>query len=159
MKRLKFYNIDDNYIEFLHSFDNKVPYNKKNRRPYIGIILEVNGLTYFAPMFSPKQQHKTYNSNKTYIKISNNMGIIKLNNMIPVNIENLTYIDFNSIQDKKYRNLLIQQNNFIQLNADRIREMANKLYKFVTIDKKDFFIQICCDFKLLEKESRNYIKH
>lgn len=158
MKRLKFYNIDDKYIEYLYYFDKKVPYNKNKRRPYIGIVLEVNKTTYFTPMFSPKQQHQNYTSNKTYIKIGKDMGILKLNNMIPVNMENLTYIDFDTIKDKKYRNLLIQQNNFIQLNSDKIRSMANKLYEFVTLDKKEFFIQICCDFKLLEKVSKKYIK-
>lgn len=32
------------------------------------------------------------------------------------------------------------------------------LYKFVTIDKKKFFIQICCDFKLLEEKCKSYKK-
>ena len=154
MERLKFYNIEDKYIEYLYQFDNKVPYNKNNKRPYIGIVLEINNITYFAPMFSPKPQHRKYKSNATYIKIGENLGIIRLNNMIPVCKENLRYIDFNKIQDKKYRNLLIQQNNFIQLHTEKIRDTANKLYKFVTRDKKEFFIKICCDFKLLENKCR-----
>ncbi len=69
MDRLKFYNIDDKYIQYLYKFDNKVPFNKNSKRPYIGIVLEINGITYFAPMFSPKQQHSKYKSNATYIKI------------------------------------------------------------------------------------------
>lgn len=160
MERLKFYNIDDKYIEYLYQFDNKVPFNKNSKRPYIGIILEINNTTYFAPMFSPKPQHSKYKSNATYIKIGENLGLIRLNNMIPVCKENLRYIDFNKIQDKKYRNLLIQQNNFIQLHTEKIRDTANKLYKFVTIDKKDFFIKICCDFKMLENKCKlfNHIK-
>lgn len=157
MSRLKFYNIEDKYIEYLYQFDKKVPFNKNSKRPYIGIILEINGITYFAPMFSPKQQHCKYKANATHIKISENLGIIKLNNMIPVNSENLKYINFNNIQDKKYKNLLIQQNNFIQLNAENIRKTAEKLYKFVTIDKKKFFMELCCDFKLLEEKSKEYI--
>ena len=42
MGRLKLYNIDDQYIEYLYQFDNKVPFNKNSKRPYIGIILEIN---------------------------------------------------------------------------------------------------------------------
>ena len=156
MDRLKFYNIDDKYIEYLYQFDKKVPFNKNSKRPYIGIILEINEITYFAPMFSPKQQHNKYKANATHIRIGKDLGMIKLNNMIPVNKENLKYINFNDIQDKKYKNLLIQQNNFIQLNTDEIRQTAEKLYKFVTIDKKDFFIKLCCDFKLLEEKCKNY---
>lgn len=114
MERLKFYNVDDKYIQYLYNFDKKVPYNKNSKRPYIGIIFEINEMTYFAPMFSPKQQHK------------------------------------------KYRNLLIQQNSFIQLNTEKIRNMVNKLYRFVTCDKKEFFLQICCDFKLLEEKCKEF---
>ena len=158
MSRLKFYNIDDKYIEYLYQFDKKVPFNKNSKRPYIAIILKINGMTYFAPMFSPKQQHRNYKSNATYIKIGKNLGMIKLNNMIPVNSENLKYINFDNIQDKKYRNLLIQQNNFIQLNSDNIIKTAEKLYKFVTVDKKKFFVDLCCDFKLLEKKIMEYKK-
>lgn len=158
MGRLKFYNIDDQYIEYLYQFDNKVPFNKNSKRPYIGIILEINDITYFAPMFSPKQQHSKYKANATHIKIGENLGMIKLNNMIPVNADNLKYININDIKDKKYRNLLIQQNNFIQLHTEKIRTMAEKLYKFVTVDKKEFFIQICCDFKLLEDKCKCYKK-
>lgn len=158
MERLKFYHIDDDYIKYLYQFDIRVPFNKNNRRPYIGIILEINNITYFAPMFSPKQQHSKYKSNATYIKIGKDMGMIKLNNMIPVNKENLKYIDINKIEDKKYRNLLIQQNNFIQINTDKIRKMANKLYKFVTVDKKEFFVNISCNFKMLEEKCKSYKK-
>lgn len=156
MERLKFYNVDDEYIEYLYSIDNRVPFNKNSKRPYIGIILEINKFKYFAPMFSPKQQHNKYKTNATYIKIGEGLGIIKLNNMIPVNIRNLRYIDFNNIEDKKYRNLLIQQNNYIQLNTDKIREKANKLYQFVINDNKKFFTYICCNFKLLEEKCKLY---
>lgn len=76
--------------------------------------------------------------------------------MIPVNKSSLKYIDFNNVQDKKYKNLLIQQNSFIQLNTEKIRNMAKKLYRFVTCDKKEFFLQICCDFKLLEEKCKEF---
>ncbi len=31
MDRLKFYNIDDKYIDYLYQFDDKVPYNKNQK--------------------------------------------------------------------------------------------------------------------------------
>lgn len=158
MERLKFYNINGEYIEYLYQFDNKVPYNKNSKRPYIGIILEINRTTYFAPMFSPKNQHSKYKANVTHVRIGENLGMIKLNNMIPVNKENLKYINFNDIQDPKYKILLIQQNKYIQLNSEKIRKMAEKLYKFVVFDNKEFFTQICCNFKLLEEKCKIYKK-
>ena len=69
-----------------------------------GIILEINNLTYFAPMFSPKQQHSKYKANATHIRIGENLGLIRLNNMIPVNKNNLKYIDFNKITSIIYDN-------------------------------------------------------
>ena len=158
MKRLHFYNIKDEYIKYLYQFDNKVPFNKECKRPYIGIVLDINENTYFAPMFSPKKQHMKYKSNVTYVKIEKNLGIIKLNNMIPVNKKDLFYINFNNVKNEKYKNLLIQQNSYIQINSDRIRKNADKLYKFVTVDKQDFFLNICCDFKKLEEKCREYEK-
>ncbi len=44
MDRLRFYNVDDKYIAYLYNFDNKVPFNKNSKRPYIGIVLEINGI-------------------------------------------------------------------------------------------------------------------
>ena len=49
MDRLKFYNIDDKYIDYLYQFDDKVPYNKNQKRPYIGVIIEIDNIKYFAP--------------------------------------------------------------------------------------------------------------
>ncbi|MBQ8043251.1 MAG: type III toxin-antitoxin system ToxN/AbiQ family toxin [Clostridia bacterium] len=34
--------------------------------------------------------------------------------------------------------------------------MADKLYKFVTVDKKEFFTKICCDYRLLEEKCKCY---
>ena len=158
MERLKFYNIDEEYITYLYKFDKKVPFNKESKRPYIGITLEIQGITYFAPMFSPKKQHSKYKANATYVKISNDLGMIRLNNMIPVNKESLRYINFQDIQDAKYKNLLIQQNNFIQLNTEKIRNKANKIYNFVTKDRKEFFVELCCNFKLLEEKCNQFRK-
>lgn len=156
MERLRFYNINDKYINYLYQFDNKVPYNKNQKRPYIGVIIEINNIKYFAPLFSPKNAHKKYSDNPTYIKIGRNYGIIRFNNMIPVLEDVLTPIDFNTIKDIKYRNLLIAQNGFIQQNTDRIRNVAKKLYKIVTIDKKEFFVDLSCDFKKLEEKMSIY---
>ncbi len=152
MDRLKFYNIDDKYIDYLYQFDDKVPYNKNQKRPYIGVIIEIDNIKYFAPLFSPKSTHKKYSDNPTYIKIGQDYGIIRFNNMIPVVGDVLTPIDFNIIKDIKYKNLLMAQNNFIQQNTEKIRNVAKKLYKMVTVDKKKFFVDISCNFKLLEEK-------
>lgn len=156
MEKLKFYNINNDYINYLYKFDNKVPYNKQQKRPYIGIVIEINNIKYFAPLFSPKKTHSKYSDNPTYIRIGTQYGIIRFNNMIPVINSVLNYIDFNDIKDIKYRNLLIAQNKFIQQNTERIRKKAEKLYEIVTIDKKQFFVDLSCNFKVLEEKAKLY---
>ncbi len=53
---LKFYDIDKEYINFLKTFDKQVPniaYSSNNKF-VCGIVLEVNGIKYYAPI-----SHKT----------------------------------------------------------------------------------------------------
>lgn len=156
MTRLHFYNINDKYVEYLYQFDNKVPFNKNAKRPYIGVVLTINNIKYFAPLFSPKPQHKKYSDNPTYLRIGKDYGIIRFNLMIPVVESEINYLNFNNVEDVKYRNLLIAQNNFIQANTDLILKRANKLYNWVTYDKKDFFVSISCNFSLLEEKCKSY---
>lgn len=157
MERLQFFNISDEYVEYLYQFDKKVPFNKNSGRPYIGIVLEVNNTKYFAPLFSPKPQHRKYSDNPSYMRIGKDYGIIRFNLMLPVIDSELKHINFDDIEDVKYRNLLLAQNNFIQRNSIKILEKANKLYNWVIIDKKEFFVSISCDFRLLEEKSKLYI--
>lgn len=54
---MKFYNIKDSYIEYLRGYDDKVSENKSEKRPYVGIVLQVGMMNYFAPFSSPKPKH------------------------------------------------------------------------------------------------------
>lgn len=58
--KLNFYIIADKYIQYLSQFDKHIAYNKNEKRPYIGVVIIVEEHYYFAPLFSPKQKHKTY---------------------------------------------------------------------------------------------------
>ena len=50
-KPLKIYKIDKNYIKFLEESDTTI-FHDSGSRVYIGIILSINGLDYFAPLSS-----------------------------------------------------------------------------------------------------------
>ncbi len=41
---MKFYNIKDEYINYLKKYDAKVVDNKKGKRPYVGVVLEIDAL-------------------------------------------------------------------------------------------------------------------
>ena len=43
MGYLRFYHIKEEYIAYLHRVDRRVQFNKGERRPYVGIVLKVNG--------------------------------------------------------------------------------------------------------------------
>lgn len=53
MGKFQFYHINEHYISYLHSIDTRVQYNKGQRRPYVGIVLSINGIDYYVPLESP----------------------------------------------------------------------------------------------------------
>lgn len=82
---MKFYHIKDDFISFLRQYDSKVSENKNQTRPYVGVVLEINSIKYYAPFSSPKPKHKKMKNGKDFRKINNGIyGAINFNNMIPV---------------------------------------------------------------------------
>lgn len=64
MNKLKLYKIDIEYIKYLYSFDNRVQYNPNRedeysqKRPYLGIVLNINNFNYFVPLEHPRISHQ-----------------------------------------------------------------------------------------------------
>ena len=58
MEKLFFYEIDEQYINYLSQFSEHLFRNAKisqrHTRKYIGILFEINGMKYFAPLSSYK---------------------------------------------------------------------------------------------------------
>ena len=163
LEKLNFYIIDDKYIKYLSQFDKHIAYNKKQKRPYIGVVIIVEGHYYFAPLFSPKQKHKTYKDNLTFFRIENNktksdLGIIRFSDMIPVPRECVNLLDIKS-KSYGYKRLLSEQYSCINRteNKQKILYKSAKLYNIVTKQGKSkmskFYKDLSCDFKLLEQKS------
>lgn len=87
---LKIYNIDSEYIDYLKQFEQNIDYNikdeNKHKRPYVGIVFEIDSYLYFAPLKSPKKKYNLNMKSHTDIILIDDgkMGIINLNDMIPV---------------------------------------------------------------------------
>lgn len=113
--RLKLYYISDEYIIFLRKYDQKVPYNKSQTRPFIGVVYTFNNINYFAPLASPKIKHLKMSNRVIDIwKIDKGkLGIINFNNMLPSLIEVLSEV----LPTIKYKILL--ENQISSINADR----------------------------------------
>ena len=160
MKTLKIYYIDNNYINYLRKFDNRVAYNKSKARPYVGVVYTFNNQTYFAPLSSPKPKHLTMNKNALDIfKINDGeLGIVNINNMIPSPKSCLTEV-LPLVKDKQYRKLIIEQTTYLNNHK---RELLDKVKQFkLRYDKGHLSSRLRkrrCDFKLLEEKCKEYEK-
>ncbi len=156
---MKFYHIKEDFIAFLRQFDSKVAENKNQSRPYVGVVLEINSVKYYAPFSSPKQKHKKMKNGKDFRKINNGMyGAINFNNMIPVLDSALIEIDIANISDVKYRRLLQNQYNSIKADEKCILKTAENLRKLIFEDENNLsehdriVKQRCCNLVLLEEK-------
>lgn len=158
MERLKLYYLDNKYIDYLRKSDTRVAFNKNQTRPYVGVVYSFNNFTYFAPLSSPKPKHLKMNArNIDIFKIKDGtLGIVNLNNMIPVPQESL--IDFiSSVTDPKYRALLNGQ--ITELNKNRKYlfrkvEIFQKSYRNNMLPQNVF--DRTCNFNLLEEKCLDY---
>ena len=104
-KRFKLYSVNMKYIRDLHKIDDNVPSVSpqigKQIRPFLGIIVLINGSKFCIPLTSnSKKKNKNFESmreNITFRKICDRDGkvlaALNLNNMIPVRDEYLTEIE------------------------------------------------------------------
>ncbi len=163
-QKLLLVKIDTNYCDFLRKFDKRVPYNKdkKELRPFVGVLFNIKNMLYFAPLSSPKPKHLKMHNTLDFYKIDRGtLGAINFNNMLPVLEGNYTLIDLNaknvSKKDKNYQELLKSQ--FIWLNEYK-QEVLNrsfKLYsKYINNTLRENIKRRCCNFKLLEEKCQEY---
>jgi len=159
---LSLFEINPDYIAYLspyapHLFGNKKP-NQKNERKYIGVLFQINGMDYFAPLSSFKDKHRMMKEGLDFIKIKN-YAVINLNNMFPVPLYEAKYVDIKKEQDPHYRALLLSEYRFIKSIQDKIRKNAQNLYKIKIKDGNDSALaKRCNDFLLLEKVCAEYAK-
>lgn len=87
MDNIKLYEVDAKYVNYLTAFDLHLFHNKatgqSNERKYIGVVLTVNGMDYFAPLSSFKAKHAKMPEAVDFIKIKS-YAVININNMFPV---------------------------------------------------------------------------
>jgi len=158
MDSLKLFSVSDVYIAFLREdlrlarvFDNKEG-KRVHTRKYIGVVLEINGYSYFAPMSSPKptdyiadqQGNQTIRKSlvpiirvvtmDTYTGKAELKGTIRLSSMIPVPASELTYYDINQETDIQYKDLVTKQYAFITANRESIIDNAKLIYHQKSIE-------------------------
>lgn len=165
-KRLFIAKIDEHYCDYLRKYDVKVPYNfdKKNRRPFIGVLFEVNNFLYFAPLTSPKSKHLKMKNTIDFLKLDKGkLGAVNFNNMIPVTTKNVIKINLDVTNldkaEKQYNQLLKSQLFWLNRNVDMLYKKSKKIYdKYIDGTLNPKIMARCCNFTLLEKECYNYNK-
>lgn len=129
--KFKLYTIDDHYIKYLKMYDNKVSHNydhNVNKKPYVGIVYEdKDNHKYFAPLSSPKERHKTMSDFMIdCIKLDGGeLGVINLNNIIPVNDTFLTKVN---IPPKNERHVLTkEEQKYLKLLDNQLEEINSPI--------------------------------
>ena len=158
--------VHSKYCDYLRKFDNRVPYNKdkKELRPFIGIIFAINNCEYFVPLSSPKKKHLKMHNYVDFIKIDNGvLGALNINNMIPLNKNNYKKFDLYkkdiSNEEEKYYILLKKQLKWLNKNKLAIKNKSLYLYNSYINNTLDIKIkERCCNDLLLEEKCKNYNK-
>lgn len=159
MDNLKLYEVNENYIMYLspsapHLFHNKTD-DEHFSRKFIGVLISVNNMNYFAPLSSFKEKHNHMPDTLDFIKIYKR-AVINLNCMFPVPDSQLVYVDIKKVEDAKYRALLQIEYGFIKSHQDRIRKNAAELYKQQKINPESKLAKRCNNFPELEKLCESY---
>lgn len=166
------YYVDMKYNRELANHDDNVlsssPQIGKENRPYIGILIMINGKQYCAPITSPKPKHNSMPKNFDYLKIYDNeklISVINFNNMIPVCQSVIEKIDIqihnnDSPQIKKKKTLLAKELDWCQKNSVAVKKNAQKTYEAVISGKSrnQNLIKRSCNFKKLEEILERWIE-
>ncbi len=155
---IRIYSVKDTYIKYLSKYQEHLFLNEGGSfgRKYIGAVLEINGLTYFAPLSSFKPKHKKMKESIDLIKIKD-YAVININNMIPVPKEQLIELNINTEKDPHYKFLLQAESREINKQRNRIRKNAEIVYNHKKRNGDSTpLAKRTNDFEVLEKKCREY---
>ena len=146
IEELKLYRVSNEYAKYIYSKDRSIikAFDEKNKRPFVGIILNINKIDYFAPLSSPKEKHKKMKNSLDFIKINKGRdGVINLNNMIPVPKDNYYEINIQEEinKNKKYGLILKYQLKWCNDHKEQIILNSKKLYNLIIQGKANLQLQ------------------
>lgn len=170
MDKLKFYEVDEDYIDYLRNFDERVAMPKKGdrtqSRKYVGILFKINDFNYFVPLSSYKEHlHDQFGERHDFIKITEKnpknkyqkYAVLYLNNMIPVPDNALISFDITTdVSDPQYSNLLKREYLVCVDKTKQIRESSRIVYNTRKELPDGKLGKRCCDFLLLEEKCLAY---
>ena len=181
MNELNLYVVDYKLVRDYSRRDENVmsvsPQIKKQNRPFIGILVVAKDKKYCVPISSPKPKHKTLKSGKDMVKIFDMykkdsegnfelIGILNINNMIPIDERFIKRIDIsNNVDDsekeRQYKGLLRKELSWCRDNIDVIYRKVNYVYGIVNDSPEDNrrLVKRSVNFKKLEEVLENKLKN
>lgn len=175
-KKFGFYTINAEYLKFLYDKDSEVYYNKKYhtlKKPFVGIVIGLGENKYFIPLTSAKEKHKKWKNVSDahfliyeFVESSLNipdhiyksddgkkkihiLSVLDIKKMIPVPDGEFEYIDFDKLEDKRYKDLFEKEYAFCLRIKRKILNKAEELYD--SQQKSKVIRKMCCNFSKLEK--------
>lgn len=165
-EKFRLVRIDENYCDYLREYDSRVMFNSEDKRlrPFVGVMLSVNGLDYYAPMTSPKPDFEYRKNSPIFQKIAGGeLGAIRLGYMIPVPRMFVKPIDLKHYcltdAELNYQNLLKKQLRLINKDAAAIERKARRLYAtYADRTLPEWCARFCCNFPLLEEKCLEFMR-
>ena len=180
---ITFYEIDNEYIKYLHHFDSNVYYHssyKESVKPYVGILVDIENIKYLIPLTSAKEKHKNQrmrsrdylmiydlvdkNVNEKNAVYRNHpslidrkyhiLAVLDIRKMIPVVEGAYKKIDFKNL-DLNYQFLFYKEHEFCKAKQNQILSDATKVYE-KSREKGTALSKFHCDFILLENVLQGY---
>ncbi len=175
---MRLYGITDEYIRFIRESFPRVYSNKEDERihtrKYLGAVIEINGFKYYIPLSSPKDKHDyIYTDGKKTIRKSSLIviritegegdkaelkGTLQIGTMIPVPESELVEYDVNNEQDRRYKELIWSELEFIRKNEDKIIKNARILYNKKKYGSNEKVVQNSLDFQSVERLCNEWIQ-
>jgi hypothetical protein len=162
MKKLKFYTVSEKYVDYLRTFDNKVPILHKSLfpQPFVGVVLEIRESNFFVPLFFIKNGRSKLKKRPDFLKINQGkLGGFNFSQMIPISTSEISEVSVNLINDERYKKILNKQLRWCNTwkNDSKIEEKAASLYQsYLTETLPQIRYSKCCDFPNLIKISEKY---
>lgn len=159
MNHIGLYRVSPAYVNYLVPYAPHLFHNRKstqhNERIYIGIVLQIHDMEYFAPLSSYKDKHRRMSEGLDFIKIRD-YAVINLNNMFPIPQNCYQYVDIAQERNPQYRALLLAEYRRIKAMQDRIRKNALQLYRLQVRGDQSALTRRCNDYRLLEELCKEY---
>lgn len=175
------YNVDIEYLRYLNKIEPEVQFSEDKdyeQKPFLGIVVLIDQYTYFIPLTSGKRKHSKWKNVGTahyliYEQVRKSelrpnditksisetdalkiFAALDIKKMIPVKDGLYSRIDFSTLNDRKYADLLEKEYRFCQKIQNGILLKAQQIYE----EQKSTGVihPIYCDFAKLEVACDTY---